>query len=80
MADLKESLCDLTTYLYLTIITEREQRDHKRVVEKKKEWLGGCGNSQPFSLGDVVNQQTHFTCNEDPTRAALVISTTQFNK
>jgi len=56
-------------------LDKREQRDHKRVVEKKKEWLGDCGNSQPLLLGDVVNQQTHFTCNEDPTRAALVIST-----
>lgn len=43
---------DLTTYLYLTIITKREQRDHKRVVEKmKKEWLGNCGSSQPFYKG-----------------------------
>jgi len=44
--------------------------------KKNKIMIDGevVGNS-PFFVGDVVNQQTHFTCNEDPTRAALVIST-----
>ena len=44
--------------------------------KKNKTMIDGevVGNS-PFFVGDVVNQQTHFTCNEDLTRAALVIST-----
>lgn len=44
------------------------RRERRRMAERLRQLSA-------FSLGDVVNQQTHFTCNEDPTRAALVIST-----
>ena len=75
MSSLEQSCFSLQRLSAWSNLDEREQRDHKRVVEKKKGWLGNCGSSQPLLLGDVVNQQTHFTCNEDTTRAALVIST-----